>query len=126
MRQRILVVDDDGIYLGFMREILEGADYDVDVAETLQAARRAVGERAPDLVLVDIRLGAFNGLQLVSEMSGSAAPIPMIVVSGFDDPVLRADAAALGAPYLVKPVSSSLLLRTIANRLRGRPPQDVK
>jgi hypothetical protein len=37
----------------------------------------------------------------------------LIVFSGFDDPVLRADADQVGAVYLVKPVGSSELLKLL-------------
>ena len=43
-----------------------------------------------------MRLGAFNGLQLLAM---GQVRIPTIVVSGFDDPVLHADARAFGADY---------------------------
>jgi YesN/AraC family two-component response regulator len=39
--------------------------------------------------------------------------IQVIVFSGFDDPVLRADAERIGATYLVKPVPSSYLIQLL-------------
>ena len=53
--------------------------------------------------------------------------IPTIVVSGFDDPVLHADARAFGADYLVKPVQASALLALIDQKLAPRdvPPADA-
>jgi DNA-binding response OmpR family regulator len=109
MRARVLIVDDDPQYLEGMREWLEGAGYETSIASTFEAAKRAIEMSQPQLVLLDIRLGPFNGLQLMIA-TGTAKRIPAIVITGFDDPVLRADAAVFGAHYLVKPVVPSALL----------------
>jgi DNA-binding response OmpR family regulator len=114
MPARILIVDDDESYLAGVKEWLETAGYDTIVAKTYEDGKRAIAGSAPHLVIVDIRLGAFNGLQLIS--SGNVK-IPAIVVTGFEDPVLRADAAGFGASYLVKPVVPSVLLAMIQQQL---------
>ena len=61
--------------------------------------------------------GELNGLQLVPMISMARARVPAIIVSGFDDPVLRADAAAPGATFLLKPIVPRQLLRLIEDRL---------
>jgi DNA-binding response OmpR family regulator len=108
----VLIVDDDQQYLDGVREWLDGAGYETIVASTFEEAKRAIETSAPHLVLLDIRLGAFNGLQLMIS-TGRVRRIPAIVITGFDDPVLRADAASFGARYLVKPVAPRLLLTNI-------------
>jgi DNA-binding response OmpR family regulator len=70
----------------------------------------------PDLLILDVRLGAFNGLQLIST---GRVGIPAIVVTGFDDPVLRADASEFGASYIVKPVPPAALLELIEQKLKS-------
>jgi DNA-binding NtrC family response regulator len=117
LSKRILAVDDDENYLEGIGELLERAGYEVVLASTLASAKRAVESARPDLVLVDIRLGELNGLQLVSMISTTRPRVPAIIVSGFDDPVLRADAAASGATFLLKPIVPRQLLRLIEDRL---------
>ena len=114
MRARVLVVDDDEGYLAGIKELLEEAGYEMLVANTFEQGKRVLQDSAPDLMIVDVRLGAFNGLQLIST---GQVRIPAVVVTGFDDPVLRADAQTFGASYLVKPVSPSALLALIESRL---------
>ncbi len=116
MRARILVVDDDEAYLAGVKEWLEGAGFEAIIANTFEAGKRALRDLSPDLLLVDVRLGAFNGFQLLST---GQVQIPAIVVTGFDDLVLRADADAFGATYVVKPVSPAALLELIEQRLSG-------
>lgn len=114
MRARVLIVDDDELYLAGMQEWLESAGYETIVADTFEHGKRAMVEFAPHLAIVDVRLGAFNGLQLISTRE---VRIPVVVVTGFDDPVLRADAEAFGASYMVKPVAPRDLLTTIQQQL---------
>jgi DNA-binding response OmpR family regulator len=117
MSNRILAVDDDALYLAGLGELLTVAGYEVRLANTFEAAKHALDAELPDLLLVDVRLGAYNGLQLVSRTSSGPNRIPAIVVSGFDDAVLRADAAAFGARYMLKPIAAPTLLGLLAEML---------
>jgi DNA-binding response OmpR family regulator len=114
MRARVLVVDDDEVYLAGIKELLEAAGYEMLVASTFEDGKRVLQDNTPDLMIIDVRLGAFNGLQLIST---GEVRIPAVVVTGFDDPVLRADAQGFGASYLVKPVSPPALLTLIETKL---------
>jgi len=115
--KRILAVDDDETYLAGLGELLEHAGYEVVLTSTFEAAKRAVLDGRFDLVLADIRLGEYNGLQLVAMISTALVPVPAIIVSGFDDPVLRADAAAFDAIFVLKPIVPRQLLQLIEERL---------
>jgi len=122
MRARVLIVDDDEVYLDGMKELLEEAGYEVFLASSFEEGRLRLRDRAPDLLIIDVRLGAFNGLQLIST---APVQIPAIVVTGFDDTVLRADAGGFGASYVVKPIKPAALLALIQQKLlpngnRGR------
>jgi DNA-binding response OmpR family regulator len=67
-----------------------------------------------DLIITDIRLDGQNGLHLIAM---SPQPVPAIVVTGFDDAGIAADARRLGADYLVKPVAASVLKAAVARKL---------
>ena len=56
-----------------------------------------------------MRLGEYNGIQLALLARELHPNIKVVVFSGFDDPVLREEAERVGAPFLVKPVSSEIL-----------------
>jgi DNA-binding response OmpR family regulator len=114
MRARVLIVDDDEVYLDGMKELLEEAGYEVFLASSFEDGRLKLRDRAPDLLIIDVRLGAFNGLQLIST---GQVRIPAIVVTGFDDNVLRADADGFGASYVVKPIKPAALLALIQQKL---------
>ena len=114
MRARVLIVDDDEVYLDGMKELLEEAGYEVLLASSFDDGKHELREHSPDLLIIDVRLGAFNGLQLIST---GEVRIPAIVVTGFDDRVLRADAGGFGASYVVKPIAPAALLALIEKKL---------
>ena len=124
MHGRVLIVDDDEACLSGMKQLLEMAGHEAIVASTFEEGRRVLRSAAPDILIADVRLGSFNGLQLVAT---SAIHIPVIVISGFDDVVLQAEARAMGADYLVKPVVPAALLERIDQKLAetrmALPPQ---
>jgi FixJ family two-component response regulator len=106
---KILIVDDHDATRRGLQEFLANAGYVVLSASTFDEGKRLLNEQTPDLLIADVRLGDFNGLQLVA---GGPA-LPSIMVTGFPDPVIEAEALRLGAHYLTKPVAPSRLLALI-------------
>ena len=111
---RVLIVDDDGATRRGLVQLLAQAGYDATGVGTFDQARRIIGASPPDLLITDIRLEAYNGLQLILN---SPRMIPTIVITGFADPVLEAEARRGGAAYLVKPVQPLELLEVVAEKL---------
>ncbi|MGE5243950.1 MAG: response regulator [Betaproteobacteria bacterium] len=116
MAARILVVEDDPATRAGIVELLNRAGYEASACGRFEEARRALRESRPDLLITDIRLGDYNGLQL---LVGTPEPVPTIIVTGFSDPVLEAEALAHNAPYLVKPILPAQLIATIERMLAG-------
>jgi two-component system, cell cycle sensor histidine kinase and response regulator CckA len=113
----LLVEDDDEDYL-FTRDLLDespGARYQVHRASEYEAGASAAREGAFDVCLVDYRLGARNGIDLVRELVAAECDVPLILLTGEDDPDVDLGAADAGAhDYLVKgQITSTLLERTI-------------
>ena len=65
-------------------------------------------------MIVDVRLGGDNGLQLVAM---AIQPIPAIVTTAFADPILEAEASQFGADFMVKPLSPRALIELIERKL---------
>ena len=83
MKPRLLLVEDNSANLRLLRDWLESEDFAVSTAETLAAACESVERQAPDAILLDIRVGAENGLDLVRWIRGEAklCRIPVIAVT---------------------------------------------
>ena len=114
--RKILIVDDDEPTRAGLAMLLGEAGYGTVTAGTVPSAIKLLSDEHPDMLLVDIRLEEYNGLHLVAVRP---EPIPSIVLTGFADASIEADARRLGAEFLLKPVSPSVLLALIARLLEG-------
>jgi two-component system response regulator MprA len=99
-----MVVDDDPSALLAMRRLIEYWGFVPVPHSRFEEARNALTTDPPDALVVDVRLGLFNGLQLVLLAKQVRPDMTVIAVSGFDDSVLKAEATRAGAAYLVKPL----------------------
>jgi DNA-binding NtrC family response regulator len=111
---KILIVDDDEPTRVGLAMLLEDAGYDTITASTVPAALKLLNESHPDLLIVDIRLDEYNGLHLIAVRP---QPIPAIVLTGFADPAIEADARRLGAEFLLKPISAPALTSLVRRLL---------
>jgi two-component system response regulator RegA len=126
MPHTILVVDDDPAALEGMVELLKAQGYAVQGVEAFEEARRLLGLGAPDLLIADVRLGAFNGLHLVLRGRMDRPNMAALIMTGFSDQVLEAEARRHGAGYLVKPLDPPRFLGMVAELLAAVPagPED--
>ena len=99
----VMVVDDDAAVLAVLERLLIRWGYRTAAFLRFEEARGSLERVSPDALVVDIRLGEHNGLQLVHLARQSNPEMVIVVVSGFDDLVLRQEAGLVGAKYLLKP-----------------------
>jgi DNA-binding response OmpR family regulator len=118
----ILIVEDDRDTLDSWVEVLQRAGYCVAAARSFEEGRRAL-DSSPDMLITDIRLGAYNGLQLVVRARLANASLPVFVVTAFHDPVLQEETERLGAIYMRKPVDAAQVLAAIARAFGSAPSQ---
>ncbi len=115
----VLVVDDEPDIRNLVKEILEDEQYAVVTAENGEAARAALRERRPDLVLLDIWMPDVDGITLLKEWSeDEGLPCPIIMMSGHGTVETAVEATRLGAyDFLEKPLSLAKLLLTVERAL---------
>ena len=116
MNRTVLIVDDDFLIRNTLAQILAFEGYRVLTADTFEAGRSALHDSLPDMLIVDIRLGVYNGLQLLATANRT---IPTIVMTGHDDATLKRATYQYGAEYLVKPIPSEELLASVRRQLSG-------
>jgi DNA-binding NtrC family response regulator len=111
---RIMIVDDDVDLLRTIVRLVASWGLRVLSFDKFETARAELltGVKA-DALLVDVRLGSFNGLQLLYLARDLCPMMTLIAMTGFDDPVLRADAGKAGAGFLLKPVRPDVLQQTL-------------
>ena len=121
MTIRLLVVDDHPVVRAGIRAMLEGSEFEVvSEAGTAQEAIDRFAVTSPDLVLADVRLPGADGLECISKLREQGARVPMLVLSGYDNPTFVARASAIGAVgYLSKTVDQETLLSTLRTAASG-------
>ncbi len=114
----IIVVEDDPRMGRVLTRHLSRAGYAVSVAANGSEMRRLYRHDGADLVLLDLNLGAEDGMDLARELVGSTAAAIMIV-TGRDDLQDRIDGLDAGADdYITKPFEIEELLARIRAVLR--------
>lgn len=118
---RILVVDDDSGIRFFLSEELALAGYEVWTAASGEEALCLLAEASPDLILLDLKMGGMDGLQVLAEVVKK--PLPPVVVILTAHASLDSAIGALrcgAADYLVKPCTTEQLLASVARGLARR------
>lgn len=122
---RVLIVDDDQRVRTVVAWQLEADGFAVTEAGDGAAALAQIEDNRPDLVVLDLSLPGVGGLDVlrrVREAEGTAAPLPVIVLSGRSGETDRIIGLDLGADdYLVKPFEHDELLARVRALLRRRP-----
>ena len=123
--KRVLIVDDEVIFLKITAGILQSAGFHVRTAREGSAAIAALGDQPVDSVLMDIEfapdvcnggMGSWDGFQIMSWLRGNPAArgVRFIMVSVSDSPAHHQRAKQLGAvAYLHKPLDANQLLATL-------------
>lgn len=112
--KKLLIVDDDPATRFGLSEFLHDAGFDCTGVGTFEEARSRLRSSALDLLITDIRLDAYNGLQLVINRPPN---VQAIVITGFADVVLESEATRSGARYVRKPVQPGELLELVRQML---------
>ena len=115
----LLLVDDDVALLSALSRYLADRGFAVASSSAFDEARHHIVAARPDIVVTDVRLGAFNGLQLALLARDVRPDARIVVFSGYDDPVLKDEARRVGATYMVKPVSGQALIRELLRAESG-------
>ena len=121
MRRDILVVEDENAIRGMLAFNLRRADFEVREAEDSQAARKAIGERLPDLAIIDWMLPDGSGLDLTRwiKRTPETRDVAIIMVTARSQEQDKISGLSSGADdYVTKPFSSRELLARINAVLR--------
>ena len=113
----VVVVNADRPILHDTEAILSQAGYRVEAIPSYAEAKNLLDSITPDLLLVDIRLGEFNGLQLAIGSRFDHPNLPIIVTHIHPDPIFEAEANQQGVAFLAVPPQDPEFLRQIRSAL---------
>jgi CheY-like chemotaxis protein len=114
---RVLVLDDDEHALSGIVELLRDAGHNVTGAATYDAAKRLLAVSPFDLLVSDVRLRSFNGLHLVMQTRNDHPEIGVIIITGYDDPLIDLEAHRYNAELVRKPIRPAAFMRTVNDAL---------
>jgi DNA-binding response OmpR family regulator len=119
MPKTVLTIDDDTAITELLAMLLRTHGYEVKTVNSGEEGVEAIKKTNPHIVILDLMMPGMDGWQVcrnVREFSN----VPIVILSALDDPAMIASALDAGADdYLVKPVSSSILVAHL-NRLIRR------
>jgi DNA-binding response OmpR family regulator len=115
---RILVVEDDRVINQAVADRLSGEGYDVVQAYDGPEAVARFADGEPDLVLLDVMLPGFDGLEVCRRIQATR-PVPVLMLTARDDESDILVGLAVGADdYLTKPFRMRELVARVAALLR--------
>jgi DNA-binding NtrC family response regulator len=110
--QDVLVVDDEPSLRLLCRVNLELEGHRVREASTLAEARAELERAVPDVVLLDVHVGADDGLELLDEIETLDLPTRVVLLSGTSEigPELRRRVdVVLGKPFDLKRLAAAVV-----------------
>jgi two-component system response regulator PrrA len=118
----VLVVDDDEDIRVSLDRGLRLSGFAVRTAADGEAALRAVAERAPDCVVLDVGLPGRDGVAVVENLRRDGVGVPVLMLSARTSVDDRVTGLAAGADdYLVKPFALAELVARLRALLRRIP-----
>jgi DNA-binding response OmpR family regulator len=129
-KTHVLVVEDEHDIAGLIKHALErGGGTEAEIVSSGDAALRAVTERLPDLIILDLNLPVLGGLEVCRILRGRpySARVPIIMLTARTSEAERIVGLDVGADdYVTKPFSlRELAARVRAVLRRGRQDQEL-
>jgi len=119
MPKTVVTIDDDTAITELLAMLLRTHGYEVVTANNGEEGIKYIQERKPNVVVLDLMMPGIDGWQVCKKVR-KFSNVPIVILSALDDPAMIASALDAGADdYLVKPVSSSILVAHL-NRLIRR------
>lgn len=123
---KLLVVDDEPSLQDVVATSMRFLGYEVSVAATGRQAVRQATEERPDLIILDVMLPDFDGLEVMKRIRASGVDAGVVFLSARDTPADKiAGLTAGGDDYITKPFGlEELAARVSAVLRRVRPEAD--
>ena len=119
-RRLIAIVDDDEGVCRALKRLIVALDMDAATFGSGQAFLDSLLKQAPDCVLLDLHMPGLTGDEVLKTLTEAGSDLPVIVITGRDDPANRELLMALGAnAYLAKPLVPSDLRAAVDKALSG-------
>lgn len=114
----VFVIEDDAPLRASLEDLLTCAGYEVQSWSDAGSFLACIPDRAPAVLVTDMRMPVMSGVQMHAALKGRGCPIPVIYISGESSLQEGVDAMKLGAvEFLLKPFGRDALLEAVARAL---------
>jgi CheY-like chemotaxis protein len=118
---KILIVDDEASIRMLYREEFQDDGYEVIEAEDGHKLTERIEQDIPDVIVLDIKMAAYDGLDLLQEIRQQFQDLPVIISSAYG--AYKGDYKTLAADYyVVKSSDLSELKQKVRKALEGKVP----
>lgn len=118
-KAHILVMEDDVAISAALDMILTEAGYNVDLAESGEAALELFEEKDFDLIIADLKLPGINGMEVIKQIKEKKPEVEVVVITGVGTQPIAAEALGLGAhDFLPKPFTDDQIKTAIDEALK--------
>jgi two-component system response regulator (stage 0 sporulation protein F) len=115
---KILIVDDEEHIRYLYSEELSEAGYEVITAESGHMLLEKIEEEKPDLVVLDIKMVDYNGLDLLQDIRNKFYSMPVVLCTAYD--TFKEDMKSIAADfYVIKSFDLTELKKKIAMALEA-------
>ena len=119
MMRRVLVADDEKNMRWVLREALEAEGYEVTEAADGKEALSAVADQEPDVLVLDHKMPAPDGMEVLRRLRGKGFTVPIIMLTAHGNVQTAVEAMKAGADeYLTKPFDLEEMKLSIEKALK--------
>jgi DNA-binding NtrC family response regulator len=116
-RGAVLLVDDEPLFLRALERILHGDRYALRRAASEREVERALGDADIDVIVLDVRLGAVNGIDVLERVKRARPDVEVVMMTGHGTVESAVDCMRRGAfDYLEKPFGDPHRVRAVIAR----------
>jgi FixJ family two-component response regulator len=124
-RTFIAVLDDEPQFCKALGRLLKTHGFEVEMFTLGEELLAACASRLPDCLLLDLHMPHINGFEVLERLAALRLRVPVVVITGHDQPGNADRVRALGAcAYLLKPVNDQTVLDAIKFALDRESPEN--
>lgn len=117
----ILIIEDDAAFCQMLQKFLTKHNYTADISFTAPEAKSKLQKKEYDLVLTDLRLPNYDGIQLLDDIKKTNANTPVILMTGYAEVGTAVKAMKKGAfDYIAKPFTPDDIVQVIDKALKAK------